>query len=503
MSAALELGGSMNTRVVLGPFNRIEGDLEVQLEVADGRVASARVNAPMFRGFEMTLVGREAMDALTIAPRICGICSVSQSVAAARALADLSGVEIPVNGQLAHNLMLGCENLADHLTHFYTFFLPDFTRAQYRAQPWFSVAQQRFGAVLGGTGSCGEQVRAALVARARWLELMGALGGKWPHTGAILPGGSSRTLDTAERLHLGARVREMRDFLQRQVWGLPLESVLTLTSWNELLAALERAPDSDVAWWLRFAQDLQLGTLGLGPGRLLSYGAYPTLDGALTWAQGLVAASAPPQALDMNSISEDVHSSWLHAGAHATPRHPWQGSTEPCADKPGAYTWNKAPRWAGAVVETGALARQVVDGQPLVRAAHAQWGASVLTRVLARLVEMPRIVLCMEQWLGALRNHEPFHRQQPLPAQGRGVGLCEAARGALGHWLRVEDGRISHYQIIAPTSWNFSPRDQHGTPGALEAALVGAPMDADDPQQSTAVQHIVRSFDPCMVCTVH
>jgi hydrogenase large subunit len=88
--------------------------------------------------------------------------------------------------------------------------------------------------------------------------------------------------------------------------------------------------------------------------------------------------------------------------------------------------------------------------------------------------------------------------------QAQGMGLSEAARGALGHWLRIENGRIAHYQIVAPTSWNFSPRDSAGTPGALEAALVGATIDsAKGRGQSVAVQHIVRSFDPCMVCTVH
>jgi hydrogenase large subunit len=80
--------------------------------------------------------------------------------------------------------------------------------------------------------------------------------------------------------------------------------------------------------------------------------------------------------------------------------------------------------------------------------------------------------------------------------------MIEAARGALGHWLVVRQGRIANYQIVAPTSWNFSPRDAAGTPGALEAALVGAPV---RPGETTpvAVQHVVRSFDPCMVCTVH
>lgn len=89
-----------------------------------------------------------------------------------------------------------------------------------------------------------------------------------------------------------------------------------------------------------------------------------------------------------------------------------------------------------------------------------------------------------------------------MPGYGRAAGLTEAARGALGHWLRVENGRIAGYQIIAPTTWNFSPRDAQGVPGPLEAALVGAPIRQGE-TTPVAVQHIVRSFDPCMVCTVH
>lgn len=80
--------------------------------------------------------------------------------------------------------------------------------------------------------------------------------------------------------------------------------------------------------------------------------------------------------------------------------------------------------------------------------------------------------------------------------------MVEAARGSLGHWLEVKKGKISNYQIIAPTTWNFSPRDEQGVPGALEQALEGAPV-REGEKDPVAVQHIVRSFDPCMVCTVH
>ena len=136
-------------RVTIGPFNRVEGDLEVTLDLADGVVAEARVGATLYRGFEQILVGRAPGDALAIAPRICGICSVSQSLAVAAALRALTGMRAARNGERATNIAHAAENLADHLTHFYLFFMPDFAREQYRARPWFETVAARFKATRG------------------------------------------------------------------------------------------------------------------------------------------------------------------------------------------------------------------------------------------------------------------------------------------------------------------------------------------------------------------
>ena len=164
----------MSTRRVVGPFNRVEGDLEITLDIDDGRVAAAYVNSPLYRGFEQILQGKLPADALV--PRICGICSVAQSAAAALALADAAGATPPPNGRLAANLTLAVENLADHLTHFYLFFMPDFAREEYKSRRWHHGAAQRFRATAG---SAPDEV---LPARARFMQMMGLLAGKWPHT---------------------------------------------------------------------------------------------------------------------------------------------------------------------------------------------------------------------------------------------------------------------------------------------------------------------------------
>ena len=482
------------TRLLVGPFNRVEGDLEVQLEVADGRVQSARVNAPMYRGFEQILLGKHPMDAMVYVPRICGICSVTQSVAAARALAAACGVQAPPNGVLLTHLMLACENAADHLTHFYLFFMPDFTRAVYANRPWHPPAVQRFSTLSG------EHSREALAVRQRWLHIMGTLGGKWPHTQAIVPGGSSKNISTGERFRLAARVAEMRGFLERVLFAAPLEEVLALETPNQLSDWLARDPQrGDLRLFLTIANDLGLQTLGRGPDLTLSYGAFADPDGTHAMAPG-VWNGTHLQPVDVAGIAEDARHAWL--ADDGEPLAPACGVTLPDINKPDAYTWNKAPRLNGQVVETGALARQLANAQPLLRALWQSGRGNVMTRVLARTLELARLVQLTEHYLRALVPDAACCVEAPLPKHADAYGLCEAARGSLGHWLSIREGRIANYQIIAPTSWNFSPRDRLGVPGALEAALVGAPI-SDGDKTPVSVQHIVRSFDPCMVCTVH
>ncbi|MEW8385138.1 MAG: nickel-dependent hydrogenase large subunit, partial [Candidatus Thiodiazotropha taylori] len=201
------------TRRIMGPFNRVEGDLEVELEIESDQVVSAQVSSSLYRGFEQILQGKEPADALVYTPRICGICSVSQSVAAARALAELTGVSMPTNGDLAINLILANENVADHLTHFYLFFMPDFARETYQNEPWYESIANRFRAQRGSAA------REMLAARAQFMHLMGLMAGKWPHSLAIQPGGVSRSIEMQEKARLQAILFGFRRYLESQLFG--------------------------------------------------------------------------------------------------------------------------------------------------------------------------------------------------------------------------------------------------------------------------------------------
>ena len=478
-------------RIVVGPFNRVEGDLEVTLDVEAGVVRSARVCSPMYRGFEQILLGKKALDALTIVPRVCGICSVAQSAAAARALASAMQLRAPENGRLASDLVRATESAADHLTHFYLFFMPDFAREAYARRSWFAPVQARFQAMRGSAAA------EALDARARLLDVMGLLAGKWPHTLALQPGGTSRAVHRHEKIQLLLALRAFRAFLEGKLFGDALERVAAIDDAAALAAWRDERPASasDFRAFLAVAEDLALERFGRAHDVFLSFGAYGP-EGAPWLAPGVFDGALRP--LEPATIREDVSHAWL---ADEGSRHPSRGVTRPAPDKADAYTWCKAPRLDGRVVEVGALARQVVDGHPLARDLVARGGGNVLSRVTGRLLELARMVPQMERWVTALAPGEPFCVTGGLPEDAMGMGLVEAARGGLGHWIEVRGGRIQGYQIIAPTTWNFSPRDAEGRPGPLEQALTGLP--SGDDESAVLVQHVVRSFDPCMVCTVH
>jgi hydrogenase large subunit len=124
----------------------------------------------------------------------------------------------------------------------------------------------------------------------------------------------------------------------------------------------------------------------------------------------------------------------------------------------------------------------------------------VFTRTLARVHEAPRIYEYINQWLSQIDLDGEFYIK-PEERDGIGFGATEAARGALAHWIEIKDGVIKNYQVMAPTTWNVGPNDDGGQSGPIEAALTG--IEIEDPHDPVEVGMVARSFDSCLVCTVH
>jgi [NiFe] hydrogenase large subunit len=256
-----------------------------------------------------------------------------------------------------------------------------------------------------------------------------------------------------------------------------------------------------------------------GFGNYLCYGEFPQTEvepDSFLFPRGFITNKdlGNPRGLDMGYVYEHVAHSWYDG---TSPDHPAAGKTNPKFtgyDTGDRYSWLKAPRYGGEPMEVGPLARVLIayaKGVPAVKSAvddvlqATGLGAgdlhSTLGRVAARAIETKVVADAMDGWLGQLQVGQPISASGSIPAKGMGMGLNEAPRGALGHWIDMADGKIANYQMVVPSTWNLGPRCAAGKRGPVEQALVGTKV--ADPQRPIEVLRIVHSYDPCLACAVH
>ena len=284
--------------------------------------------------------------------------------------------------------------------------------------------------------------------------------------------------------------------------------------------------------------------IGGGLGNFLSWGEFPDTDISDT-SKYLVPRAAilnkdlknivQPDPRDVQRMQEFVAHSWYaYSGGDQAGLHPWQGETSLNYTGPKPpfeqleveqkYSWLKAPRWNETPMEVGPLARvlamyatghaqtkELVEATLKTLDAPAEALFSTLGRTAARGIETKVFADAMRGYYNDLiaeikaGNTQTFSRErwEPLswPARAQGVGLMEAPRGALGHWVVIENGKIANYQMVVPTTWNATPRDHKGQRGAYEASLVGTPL--AKPEWPLEILRTIHSFDPCMACAIH
>lgn len=496
-------------RITIDPVTRIEGHLKLEVVIDEGRVKEAHCAGMLFRGLEVILRGRDPRDATRITQRVCGVCPTAHALASSRALDEAFGItdRIPINGRLLRNLIMGSNYVQSHLLHFYHLAALDYVDVAAAADYAGSDPRLRQLAAFLARGSLGPfvpreegdyrltpELNRALAAhyiealdrRREAQEMLAVFGGKMPHNMGVFVGGALEQVSVDKIAEFRFRLERLRDFVERVY--IP-----------DVLAVAKAYPD--------------YFEIGRGCERYLSYGSWEAIGGGDTSpaAPGILdGRSLAFEPLDPVRITEDVTHSWYSSGTHLPPSH---GETEADPRKPGAYTFLKAPRYDGEVCEVGPLARMLAayvgeDARvrALVDGALAEVGAgvgalsSVLGRHAARAIECKLVADAMAEWVLALRPGEPSCAELTVPEEGRGMGLVGAPRGALGHWIEIRDGVIANYQVVAPTTWNLSPRDDAGRPGPCEQALEGAPL--RDPENPFELLRIVRSFDPCLACSV-
>jgi hydrogenase large subunit len=456
----------MATIKIIDPVTRIEGHMSVEVTIDQSKVTDARCTGTLFRGFETILNGRKPTDAPVITQRICGVCPISHGMASVAALDDVSDFRIPDNGRILRNLTLGANYIQSHILHFYFLTAWDFVKGPAMA-PWAPAWDVDIR--LPATHPIAAHLGQAVEARRRAHEMGAVFGGRMPTAHTFVPGGF-----TAVPTHTSiGQFKAHLDWLVGFIQNIYVEDVQAL-----------KAAYSDYL------------TLGVGYKNLLAFGAFD-LDSTgkkKLFKRGVAEAgkTGAAAALSIDKITESVTHSWYDNGTNNLA--PASGKTTPIYPKTDAYSWLKAPRYKGKPYEAGPLARMWVNGD-------YQWGVSVMDRHFARALEAMKVAKAMQDWLGQLSPGSPAYIDQQERTAGSGIGLTEAPRGALGHWVGTVSGKINHYQIITPTCWNASPRDAQHVPGPMEKALIGMPV--KDAAKPIEVLRVIHSFDPCLSCAVH
>jgi len=289
---------------------------------------------------------------------------------------------------------------------------------------------------------------------------------------------------------------------------------------------------------------------GLAGVNMLSYGDFPEIANdysakSLAFPRGAIidgdlSTIHEVDLDDESQIQEFVDHSWYTYGEAGKGLHPYNGETNPKfelgagvkgtktnienLDESAKYSWVKAPRFKGKPMEVGPLSRYVIGylqgkpefkepvdkvltdlglpleaifttlGRTAARGLEASWSAHKMRQYTDELIATVKAgdTACanVDRW-------EPA----TWPKTARGHGFVEAPRGALGHWIVIEDQKIKNYQCIVPTTWNATPRDVQGQIGAYEASLMDTKMEVAD--QPLEILRTIHSFDPCLACATH
>lgn len=546
------------TRSIIDPITRIEGHLRVEMEVDNGVVTDAWVSGGCFRGMELVVQDRTPEDAAQIVQRICGVCPVSHTHASSLAGEAAYGIVIPNQARIIRNLVEGGQFLHSHILWLYTLAALDYvnplnalnanvgkaydlmeaagtscstdlktlmgtlTKFANNGQlsifsgGWFLDGQAPEAYKLDPEADliCTAHYLEALNMQAKASEICGLIGGKMPHIMTLVPGGTA-FVPTEEKLdELYSITREIRDWVDSTM--LP-DTKIIASAYPEALG-FGRGCGRYVAWGVFQRENFEMAD------RYMPSGVVYTNDG--------LRLEDP----DPSLIKEYVGHSWYVGDSDLNPK---EGVTDPLYTEyyvagteheenghmigtvNDRYTWSKGPSYNGECMEAGPFSR--------VLAAYLRGGEknayivnnldklmadlnltlpqlqSTLGRVAARQVECSYIAHLMVDWVDelieALKGGDSECFRAPEHLTGYGCGMWEAPRGALYHDEHVDNGRITGYQIIIPTTWNIAPRNAEGVRGPMEQALIGTPVaNVDAPINALRTVH---SFDPCTACAVH
>ncbi|PKM96442.1 MAG: Ni/Fe hydrogenase [Firmicutes bacterium HGW-Firmicutes-1] len=455
----------MGKKIIINPVTRISGFLEIEVEVENHKVVDAKSSGMMFRGFEQMLKGRPPLDAIYFTQRICGICSTAHSMCSTLALENALKITPSENDRMIRDFIHGCEFLQNHIRHFFQYTLPDFVQGP-DIPPLLEESHQDFRLPPKVNQRLAKNYIDALEYGRLAHKMLAVLGGKAPHNHGIFVGGVTVNMDTSKWIEVRSLLAKLKSFVET----IMVESVYQISKYY---------PD--------YFHN------GRGYGNLMSYGCYDTYkEPEITYLQPKLQINNQINMFGSENITESIRYAWYQGNDETMV--PRDEITKDDRMKEGAYSWIKAPRYTGSPMEVGPLARMWLSG--LYRE-----GLSTMNRTIARVLEAGKIIRILEGLLERIQLIPSNQRVYEIPKYTDRVGFIDTTRGALAHWIAIEDQRIFHYEIITPSSWNLSPMDSKGEKGVVEQALIGTEL--EDVNSPVEIGRIVRSFDPCVSCATH
>ncbi|OGB58126.1 MAG: hydrogenase 2 large subunit [Burkholderiales bacterium RIFOXYC12_FULL_60_6] len=553
----------MAQRITIDPITRIEGHLRIDVDINNGMVNKAWSSGQMWRGVELILLGRDPRDAWTITQRICGVCTTVHAICSVRAVENALKLEIPLNAQYIRNIIITAHAVHDAIVHFYHLSALDWVdvTSALKADPdktaalgeslssWHLNSKHEMrrvherlkhfvnGGQLGiftngywGHPAMKLSPEVNLLAVSHYLQalevqrkankIVSILGSKTPHIQNVAVGGvanplatDSEAVLTVERLMaIKAYIDDLADFV-KNVYLVDVAAVGAFyPEWTKI--------GKGITNYLS-VPDIPLDTKG-------TQFAYPggfIPGGDLSKRQPI---SSFNDEYWQKGVEESVKHSWYNY-QDAQSLHPYKGETTPNYTDfkdDAKYSWLKSPTFYGQVAQVGPLAR-VLNGLAAGHEATTQYAtaaldtASALAKTKIGLDAMhstigrhaARAITCCvnvdtltDQWTALLTNMgkgdmATFNKPVFPKEEIMGVGFHEAPRGALSHWVVIDNGKIKNYQCVVPSTWNACPRNDKDEPGPYEASLVDTPI--ADPEKPLEVLRTIHSFDPCIACAIH
>ncbi|MCD6173801.1 MAG: nickel-dependent hydrogenase large subunit [Sulfurimonas sp.] len=536
-------------KIVIDPITRIEGHLRAEIEVGeDGVVKDAFVSGQLFRGIEIILKNRDPRDAGLLAGRICGVCTNSHFRAAVSSVEDAYALKLPKNAEIIRDLMAMALFIQDHVVHFYHLHSLDFvdiTSAlnadakltskeahKYHKKP-FRNSHSHYEVVLeklanfvkagklgpfsnGYWGHSDYKLSPEqnLIMISHYLEALkfqtniskavAIFGGKTPHPQSIVVGGVTSVADMLNPQRLNDYlfiIKEAKDFIDRAY--LPDAKLLAIAYRDEIKAGIGRAN-----------------------GNFMSVGGYEFNDRKL-FCDGVIYNHnfKNIEDFDESKITEEIDRAWYKDEAidnevcYTDLNEDGSLKTAKNDDK---YSWIKAPRYDGKVMETGPLARVLISykkDNTLIKSFVDEFLkdtdlelidlSTTVGRNGARAIETGYICEYIFKLVSRLIQNIKYYDTDTwvkfdfnsLKKDVKGRAFFEVPRGTLSHFVKIKDAKIENFSVIAPTTWNATPKNFDGVRGAYEEALVG--LKIKDTSKPLEVLRVLHSFDPCLACAVH